>query len=240
MKQTSLDRYGAENIMQTNEGKERLEKTNLERYGSKYYTGTKDFHEKSKNTCQDKYKADNWMKSDEGKAEFHKIMQEKFNVNCNSQRVEVKAKLLDKAPQTVEKAYGTKKRNGTIGNKSKQEDMIFDILKNSFPMTERQYRSDEYPFSCDFYIPELDLYIEYQGHWSHGHRPFDDSEINKKQLTEWQEKAKTSKFYENAIHTWTVADVQKRECGKNLNWLEFFSLSELLDWLQLMGYICEN
>ena len=42
----------------------------------------------------------------------------------------------------------------------------------------------------------------------------------KKQLEAWQEKAKTSKFYENAIQTWTVRDVEKQRIAKenNLNY----------------------
>lgn len=47
-----------------------------------------------------------------------------------------------------------------------------------------------------------------------------------------KEKAKKSKFYENAINVWTQRDVRKRNVAKenNLNWLEFFSLKEFNNW----------
>ena len=65
------------------------------------------------------------------------------------------------------KAYETAKRNGSY-KKSKQADKIFKMLKEVFPLTERQYSSELYPFHCDFYIPEINTYIEYQGYWTHG------------------------------------------------------------------------
>ena len=34
------------------------------------------------------------------------------------------------------------------------------------------YDKDRYPFNCDFYIKSKDLFIEYQGHPSHGYCPF--------------------------------------------------------------------
>ena len=41
----------------------------------------------------------------------------------------------------------------------------------------RQYNSERYPFSCDFYIKSLDVFIEYQGFWSHNVHPYNpDSE----------------------------------------------------------------
>ena len=85
----------------------------------------------------------------------------------------------------------------------------------------RNYKCDRYPYYCDFYIVEDDLFIELNAHWTHGGMPFDETNENCiKQLEEWKEKAKTSKFYENAIQTWTVRDVQKLKCAKenNLNY----------------------
>ena len=34
---------------------------------------------------------------------------------------------------------------------------------------------------------------------------------------DWQEKAKTSQFYQNAINTWTIRDVKKQEYAKKYN-----------------------
>jgi hypothetical protein len=50
-------------------------------------------------------------------------------------------------------------------------------------------------------------------------------------LLTWQEKAKTSKYYENAIVTWTVRDVAKIATAKanNLNYKIYYEESELFE-----------
>ena len=38
--------------------------------------------------------------------------------------------------------------------------------------------SDLYPFKCDFYIIDYDLYIEIQGTWMHGKHPYNKNNEN--------------------------------------------------------------
>lgn len=59
-----------------------------------------------------------------------------------------------------------------------QEQKIYDCLIQAYPnLIYDQKIDDRYPFFVDFYIPDLDLFIEYQGHPAHGLRPYnkDDS-----------------------------------------------------------------
>ena len=80
------------------------------------------------------------------------------------------------------------------------------------------FDKEQYPFRCDFYIKSEDLFIEVHGNWTHGGRPFDPQDIEcQKQLAEWEEKAKTSNYYKNAIYTWTDLDVRKVETAKQNN-----------------------
>jgi len=142
-------------------------------------------------------------------------------------------------PKTLEKILISKKIHGTTKT-SKPEEYIYRLLIIKFPQTQRQYKSDLYPFACDFYIPECDLYIEYQGHLGHGKEPFDQN--NQKHieiLNEWKERAKIreSKLkkrsqYTDYINVWTHRDPLKRRTAKenNLNWLEFFNLNQFLEW----------
>ena len=46
-------------------------------------------------------------------------------------------------------------------------------------------------------------------------------------LEKW--KSKKSKYYDNAIDTWTVRDVKKRKCaeGNHLNYIVFWALDEM-------------
>ena len=109
-------------------------------------------------------------------------------------------------------------------------------------MIERQYKSELYPFHCDFYIPELNLYIEYQGYWTHGwnlnkpYGPYDPSNLEHQYLVaKWQKRLnKGHETYANAIHVWTVSDPLKRQTAKdnNLNWLEFWTFDEFIEWYE--------
>ena len=86
-----------------------------------------------------------------------------------------------------------------------------------------QYYNDVYPYSCDFYIPYINLYIEIQGNWTHGDKPFEGTEEDIEKLEFW--KSKNNDYYNNAIYTWTDLDVRKRNIARenHLNYLEIFS-----------------
>ena len=113
-----------------------------------------------------------------------------------------------------EKRLKSMRERGTF-NSSRVEDRIFELLIDKFGEVIRQYRDERYPFNCDFYIPSKDLFIELNAHWTHGGMPYDpNDEECQNQLIEWQEKAKTSQFYKNAIETWTVRDVKKLQCDQ--------------------------
>ena len=78
----------------------------------------------------------------------------------------------------------------------------------------------------------LDLFIEYQGTWTHGVEPFNG--VNLKKL--WIKKATLgSEYYKNAINTYTVRDPLKRRVAKenNLNYLEIWTkdYNKGLDWI---------
>lgn len=133
-------------------------------------------------------------------------------------------------------ANETRKLHGTT-NTSISEDKSYKILIDVFGKDDviRQYHDDKrYPFACDFYIKSLDLFIECNYSWTHGkHRfnPEDDEDI--KTLCKWKEKASTSKYVSNAIHTWTVRDLNKYNTAKinKINYKIFYNLEEFNLWV---------
>lgn len=218
-RQTNLEKYGVENPQKNADIKAKREQTNLERYGKENMYGSEYFKQKSKETCLEKYGVDNVMKTPE--------MQERF-INIKEQIIE---KLQAKMPETLAKAYQTKKEHNSF-HTSKPELRIKELLESKFEIY-YQYRNENYPYTCDFYLPDLDLYIEFQGSWTHGSYPYVETEESCiKKLAIWKDKAKTSKFYANAITTWTKRDVAKRNWAKEhkLNWLEFFTETEFMRW----------
>ena len=131
------------------------------------------------------------------------------------------------------KIYITKKRNKSF-NVSNPEKIIYEKLCEVFEV-KSQYKSESYPFNCDFYIPSIDLYIELNFHWTHGTEPFDCNNLKHQQiLNMW--KSKNSEFYKNAIYTWTDLDVRKRKCviDNNLNYLSFYNEKDFYAWFETL------
>lgn len=103
----------------------------------------------------------------------------------------------------------------------------FFYIKEKFPSVKRQYKDNiRYPWRCDFYIPELDYFIEVQGYYTHGDHPFDSQSQSDLNLVQKYKE----RYGPNcqAITIWTIKDVEKRECVQknNLKFKEIWTLDE--------------
>ena len=77
-----------------------------------------------------------------------------------------------------------------------------------------------------FYVPEKDLFIEYQGFWTYGKHPFDiSSEKDLTILKKWRNL--DQRIYKNGIDVWSVKDPVKRKIAEenNIKLVEIFSLN---------------
>ena len=256
-----LLKYGEDNVAKIHTVKEKIIQTNINKYGVKFPLQNDNIKEKQKQTLINKYGVDNCSKVDEVKEKIKNTKINKYGyqnsfsnreilnkaiLNSTSEEANEKRKktLLDKYGvdnifkdksrfnyiQQIENGFKTKLINNTF-NTSKPEIESYDILKQKYPDVIRQYKSDKYPFACDFYIPNLDLYIECNYHWTHGSKPYEGTNEDDLMLEQW--KNKNTKFYNNAINCWTIRDVKKRNIAKqnNLNYLEFWDINELKNWL---------
>lgn len=175
----------------------------------------KESREKAVNTTKKKHNGNFW--SDE---QLKRIQE---NIVKNRKIINEKNKA--KIKECIEE-FKNLSGKGISGCSSKVEIDFYKYLINtfSFENVDPQHYDDQYPYSCDFFIPGLNLYIEIQGSWTHGKHPFnpDDKKDNEK-LNYW--KSKDSEYYNNAIYTWTDLDVRKRVCVRDnhLNYLEIFS-----------------
>ena len=141
------------------------------------------------------------------------------------------------------KSYNTKVNNNSF-NTSKPEENCYKLLLVKFDKDDiiRQHRSTPYPFSCDFYIKSLDLYIECNFHWTHGKEPFDKNNLKHiKKIEEWKRKSneinfkeQTKKFYKNALNIWIKYDPLKLQTFKknNLNYKIFYNEKEFNEWFE--------
>lgn len=218
-KQTCLEKYGDENY----NNPEKRKQTCLEKYGREIPFN----YDKAKETCLEKYGVDNYSKTKEFKDRVKETNLNKFGVSTPLLLEKSRNKRFSK--EIIDNVINTKRKNHTF-NTSKLEEELYLYIKEKFPSVIRQYKDKErYPFCCDFYIPELDLFLELNGTWTHGKHPFN---INSKEdisiLNIWKEKSKEHPFYLSAIETWTIQDVKKRNKAKeeNLNFHEFWNIEE--------------
>lgn len=254
-----IRKYGVRISSQAEEVKRTAAKNNLEKYGVEWSMQRPEVKQKSKETCLEKYGVDSVCKVPEVREKQRQTLYSNYGVYCPGQSEEIKKKQIESLQkhygvinysQTQEwknrikehkedilnKIYNTKKKNKSF-NYSRPEDKCYELLLSKYNVI-RQYKSDLYPFQADFYIPELDLYIEYQGTWCHGGHPYDpNSEEDLKRLNYLQNKLNEGHpYYENAIIVWTQKDPLKRETAKdnNINLIEFWNLQEVEDWLNTL------
>jgi len=216
-KKTMLKKYGVDNFFRLTDvlgdikeakygnrfysNNKKAKQTKLEKYGDEHYNN----RDKAKETCIEKYKVSHHTKSKKYTEKWYN--NKEWLEHKNSSR------------------HQSMKLNGSY-NVSKKEEQVYVILCDIFGKSDilREYKSEKYPFSCDFYIKSLDLYIEYNGHWTHGKEPYD---LNNKdhQLIVEKWKDENSDFYKTAIDIWTVRDLEKRQIAKenNLNYVILYS-----------------
>ena len=250
-KETCLQKYGVEYTGQIPEKIEKTHKACLEKYGVDSVFKVQKFRNQSLDTCIKKYASDeddinsivNIGQLKYVKDKIKNTCLEKYGVE-NPMQTQYYKNLISSilsSNEIQEKIYNTKLLNNSF-NISYQEDVCFDLLKEKYSDCIRQYKSELYPFNCDFYIPSLDLYIEYNGSHYHHYHPFDindDNDIN--ELNRLKEKANNSNAhkngkksqYDNIIYTWTILDLKKRNIAQqnNLNYIEFWNINEVKEWI---------
>ena len=230
IKQTCLEKYGVTNGGCSEQALEKIKQTCLKRYGLTNGGGSKESLEKIKQTCLERYGVDCSFKIDSVQEKIKQTCLKKYGVYSYSKTEEYSdymSKLMS-SKEMQDKINETKRKNHTF-NTSKIENKLYKEIKLIFPSVIAQYNKDDrYPWNCDFYIPELDMFIEFQGSWTHGKHPFDyNSEEDQEILKKW--KIKNTKYYNNAIQTWIDRDQKKRETAKknNLNYIELFNKEDI-------------
>lgn len=245
-KQTNLIKYGAENPFASEVIKGRIANINIERYGVKYPMQSKSIRDKSENTFMQKYGVKHYLQCDEGKQKIKSKVTEtnkKRAITCNeryggigfgSDSLNKKTrKILNERYGTPNftttseyksKAYTTRKKHNTFNSSAVEEEFTNWLNDNHIEFI-RQYKTDIYPYPCDFYFPDKDLYFEINGTWTHGKHRFDPTnEGDLEILNNW--KNKNTRYYDIAIKVWTKTDPEKYEIAQKhkLNWVSVYSM----------------
>jgi len=222
-KLTCLEKYGETSYNKTNEGKEKIKKSMKEKYGVDYaaYLDTNIF------------KTNNPQKNEEIKERTRQTNIKKYGGPSPTSSKEVYLK--------QRKSFKEKNKNF---KSSKFEEYVYVKLQSKFNNIIRNYntlleeQSNRYPYNCDFYIKDFDLFIEIQGSQFHHFHPFNSNNPN--DINELKKLKRLSKHHEqyNAMITvWTLKDVEKRNVAEknNLNFKEFYTQEEFDNWFNKIG-----
>lgn len=222
IKRTKLLKYGNENY----NNKEKRKQTNLKKHGLEYcflrpevLVRTHSSEVIKKANASRKIAWDN-KTPEEKKLIFEKVQKTKFN--------KPKEELEAIFKKTARAVYEARKRNGTLSTSRNFEDKLVQYLRDTYPEYTilTQYKEERYPFHCDCYIKELDLFIEFQGSFYHNYRPFNGSPEH---IFEYEKMLTKGKVTKGIAKVWRYKDVEKRELAKKngLNFLEYWELGYL-------------
>lgn len=204
--------------------------TCYKKYGEDYFSNY--INKKAKETCLKLYGNKNYRNIEKAKETFkkHYGVDHPLKHITKNDKNKLTSKQLSKIINLKQQLNNTRlktiKENNTWNISTIEKKLCKYFLDNNINYI-YQYKSELYPWNCDFYLKDYDLYIEIQGNWTHGFHPFNENNNEDvKQLNEWNEKYKTHPYYKNAINTWTINDIKKRNKAKenNLNYLEIFSI----------------
>ena len=229
-KKTNISKYGVENYTKTSEYTIKSKKTKLCRYGNETFNN----REKAIQTCNFKYNVDNVSQVKEFQDKKQITFLSHYGYLSNFHNPKYKKYLHSK--EIIDRQCKTRIKNKTFRT-SKLEEKIYKLFLKNNIYVKRQYKSDLYPYYCDFYIPKDDIYIEIQGDQCHGIKPyrlpFDKNNDEHIKHLQWIEDTKPYRW-KSCLKIWAIKDVEKRETARKngLFWLEFFEYKDFLAWFK--------
>jgi len=190
----------------------------LKRYGVKYSWESAALRGKAQATMRERYGSTCYVQSDEYKERLDSIMDKVRQTNMSRYGAPVYTQS-DEYKQNVDdiqsRIIATKRQNGVLNTSTVEKHV------KGFDDFESQYNKDaRYPYLCDFYDKDRDLFIEVNASWTHGYHWY-DTEKDAGVCTKWKDKSEDSTYYANALEVFTKRDVEKRECARvnNLNYV---------------------
>jgi G:T-mismatch repair DNA endonuclease (very short patch repair protein) len=198
-----LSDHGVSNISQVPEVQQKIQLTMLKRYGTIHPTQSGEIKEKIRNNCQ-----------------------EKFGVRWPSLKPDVVKRIIEKmsTPEFKLKRHNSLKRSGFYRRQtSSGEEKLYSLLVEMFPFTQRHVNIEKW--NIDFYIPEIDCFVNYNGVYWHGKNFSDDQLVSS--ATKQSKTILETKRRDREREAWF------KESGKNLIVVwgdEFVGKSTLDTW----------
>ena len=258
VRESLYKKYGAYDVMHIPHILQKIKNTNLKKFGVEFplqqlKKENCEIYQKISQTCINKFGVDSPLNNKEVREKIKQTNIQRYGVDNPLKNKEIREKI----KQTNIQKYGVdnplknkeiwkkSQDNRQISSKSKLENNFLNYLKLKYESDDiiTQYKSKEYPYYCDFYIKSINLYIEIQGHWTHNDHPFDINNLNDQLIMDiWRTKSLSDKYYKNALNTWTIKDVEKRNTAiqNNLNYLEIFGKTDLNKYIDIFENYIKN
>ena len=179
------------------------------------------------------------MFTEEAKQKRKQHTKETFNIKYGGHPMYTE-KIKNKVKQTNQSRYGgnapsnnkqvIKKILKQVNKKSTEQE-CFEFLCSKYQTVIRDYKSEEYPFKCDLYIKDINMYIELHLFWMHGYHMYNPNNIDdQNKLQQWKDK--NTDIYNRAIDIWTNIDILKYNIAikNNLNYKIFYSKNEFYNF----------
>lgn len=234
-RKTCLEKYGVEYYGQIAEARnaqsERMRgnldvflaktrATMQKRYGVNYSWESAALRNKAYSTMQKRYGTSCYCQSDDYRENLDSIMDKVRNANMSRYGAPFYVQS-DEYKQNVDdiqsRIIATKRQNGVLNTSTVEKHV------KGFDDFESQYNNDSrYPYLCDFYDKDRDLFIEVNASWTHDYHWY-DAENDVDTCKKWKAKSKKSDYYANALEVFTKCDVEKRECAR-VNSLNYVTL----------------
>ena len=210
IKQTNLDKYGAENVFASDYGKNKIKETMLDKYGVEHALQDKKLLDKAQSTTLDRFGTLHAAQNDKIKEKMKstKIKNDEIfckENNCTSiQDLNLKYPRLSVQEGNIETTYARRfiyvnnndidtllKIDKRLQEEENQYNSVFEKeisnwLVNDLKIEDLQINTRKviYPFEIDFYIPDKQLALEFNGdywHSTNSGKKF-DYHLNKTQL----------------------------------------------------------
>ncbi len=145
-----MEKYNVSNVSQIKEVKEKIQQTNIKKYGSTSYLHTDDYKRKSKDTMLERYGVEHVYESDTIRKKINQTMVERYGSKCSLNDPIMRRDAIIKTRKTL-----YENNNAPC---SRQQKYIFDLLSNIYDC-KLNHPIDN--CSLDIAIPKEKIYIEY-------------------------------------------------------------------------------
>ena len=189
VKQAVRAQYGVDNVFQAEEIKEKIRSTNLERYGAENPNQNPEVRKRSMSTNEERYGVENPFQMVD---RVQKGMMEKYGATSpqlvreirertiqtniarygsqfptQNEEIRKKLSIILQSPEVKEKKYQAFKNKKSFFS-SAEEDNFLKYLKQIDSHTKPHRLHPTTRFIIDYYMPTLDLWVQYDGVYWHG------------------------------------------------------------------------